>query len=89
RIPNEIGAYFDYDTVDGNFYNPIDVGLHAGISFFLSPGLFVNFTGQYGLLDITNNNYDFSQQDLNENTPAPRSDVDRNVSLQGSIGFSF
>jgi len=89
RIPNQIGAYFDYDTKDGNFYNPIDVGLHAGISYFLSPGLFVNFTGQFGLLDITNNNYDFSQTELNDTATVPRSDTDRNFSLQGSIGFSF
>ena len=88
-IPDQMGAYFDHKTKDGNFYNGIDVGIHAGISFYLSPGLFINFTANYGLLDATNDDFDFSRSETNGFERVPRTDVDHNINFQGSIGFSF
>ncbi len=88
-IPTQVGAYFDHKTKEGNFYNGIDVGIHAGVSFFLSPGLFLNFTVNYGLLDATNDDLDLSRSEINGLERVSRTDSDHNINFQGSIGFSF
>ena len=55
-IPETVGAYYmDYPEKSGNFYNTFDFGLTAGISFYLNGGLFLMVSGNYGLIDATNN----------------------------------
>ena len=88
-IPRTIGAYYEYTEDYGNFFNTLDIGLNAGISLYLNEGLFVGFRANYGLTDVTANDYDRSLQTLENGSFISRSDTDRNVTLQGSIGFSF
>ncbi len=87
--PKTLGAYYDYDKKEGNFFKTIDYGLTAGISYFFNKSLYFNFRAQYGLADITNNFYDFQQATSNGLTPTPRQDKDTNLTLQASVGFTF
>ncbi len=90
EIPETVGAYYmDYPEKSGNFYNTFDLGLTAGISFFVNGGLFIMFSGNYGLVDATNNFYDISRYKSNGLEYIERSDKDLNVSFQVSVGFSF
>ncbi len=90
RFPETVGAYYmDYPEKSGNFYNTFDFGLTGGFSFFINGGLFIMFSGNYGLVDATNNFYDISRYESNGLEYIKRSDKDTNVSFQGSIGFSF
>ena len=90
RFPKQVGAYYmDYPKKEGNFYNTFDFGLTGGFSFFINGGLFIMFSGNYGLVDATNNFYDISRNDSNELEYIKRNDRDYNVSFQGSVGFSF
>ena len=88
--PESIGAYYEAADNDGNKYQRFDVGLNAGISFFLNEGLFVGARANYGLLDVTNEEQDIAQAMLGPgNTYVTRDDVDKNISIQASVGFRF
>ena len=90
RFPQTVGAYYmDFPEKDGNFYNGFDIGLTAGFSFYLNGGLYIMFSGNYGLIDATNDFYDISRYESNGLEYIQRNDKDYNVSLQASIGFSF
>lgn len=91
EIPRSLGAYYDYEQGEEvNLFNRIDFGLQAGVSIFLNQGLFLGLKVNYGLADITNNEVDRSLINLGDNNEFIFSeDVDRNLSLQASIGFSF
>ena len=73
------------DTKDGSAYNIFGLDAVGGVSIFVNGGLFLGLRVQYGLLDVTNNNNDFS---LLENNTL-RSDNDVNLTYQTSIGFYF
>lgn len=89
-IPQTVGAYYmDYPEKSGNYYNTFDFGLTGGISFYLNSGLYLMLSGNYGLVDATNNFYDISRYESDGLTYINRDDKDYNVSLQISIGFSF
>lgn len=89
-VPKNIGAYYGAFGRDKNLFNSLDLGLNAGLSFYLSKGLFLGFRLNYGLLDVTNDAQDISSMQLGENnTFINRKDVDKNISLQASVGFSF
>jgi len=89
-VPKETGAYYGSFGRSDKLYNSFDLGLNAGIAFYLSEGLFVSFRMNYGLLDITKEEQDFSASRLSDdNTFIMRNDIDKNVSLQASVGFSF
>ncbi len=89
-LPTELDAYYEYDEVRGKYYNGFDAGVNAGISFFLNQGLFVGVRLNYGLIDVTNNDVDYSRTSLDANNNLIfRDDKDRNLSVQTSIGFSF
>ncbi|MBK6621116.1 MAG: PorT family protein [Saprospirales bacterium] len=89
-IPANIGAYYDIPRGDGSFFNALDLGLNAGLSLYLSPTLYIGGRLNYGLSDVTNNNYEFSQVKLDaQNARIPRADMDRNVSIQASVGFNL
>jgi opacity protein-like surface antigen len=89
-LPGKIGAYYDIPRVDGNFFNVLDLGINAGLSFYLSETLYLAGRLNYGFSDVTNNDYDFSQVKLDaDNMRIPRSDFDRNVSIQASVGFNL
>lgn len=90
-LPEGEGAYFEYDKIaEGEFYNPLDIGVNAQIAYFLNRGLFIAGRLNYGLSDATNNDFDRSLQTRNEDGSfIPREDADTNFSLQFSLGFSF
>lgn len=88
-LPATMKAYDMYQRKDSKFYKTMDFALIAGTSFYLSQGLFVGVSVNYGLLDTTNNFYDFSKKESNGLEPISRSDKDTNFSIRTSIGFSF
>lgn len=89
-LPTELDAYYAYDEIRGKLYNGFDAGVNAGVSFFLNQGLFVGARLNYGLIDVTNNEVDYSRAALNDdNELIFRDDNDHNLSIQTSIGFSF
>jgi hypothetical protein len=89
-IPNDTGAYYEFDTKDGNYFHRTDFGLHASAGWRFDNGLRFDLRGNYGLTDISNNFYDvsFSQHDGSFN-PLSRADIDKNLTLSLSIGFGF
>lgn len=89
-IPKRVGAYYlDFPEKDGSFYNIIDLGLHAGVAYYLNGGLYLGVTVNYGLLDATNDFYDISKVSTDGLEYISRSDKDTNLSFQTSVGFSF
>lgn len=89
-VPASIGAYYFYPEKSGNYYNLIDLGLNAGLAYYFNDALYFGIRANYGLSDVTNNFYDRSTQLLDpQNNYIKRNDFDRNLSFQGSIGFSF
>jgi len=89
NLPERVGAFFDKDESNSdNPYSTIDAGLTGGISFFLNEGLYVSANAQYGLVDVTKEDFDFSQI-TSSLTPTTRNDNDTNLSVQFSVGFSF
>ncbi len=87
--PEKVGAYYDHLTKDGKFFKGVDFGLNAGFAYFFNKGLFIGVNLNYGLVDLTNNNFDISYAELDGTTYKSRSDSDRNFTLQTSVGFSF
>ncbi len=81
--------YLDYAETGSSFYKRIDVGLKGRVAFFLSQGLFLGFTANYGFLDTTNDNFNYSRTSVTGDAYDLRNDKDTNLSLQGSVGFSF
>ena len=89
-FPASLSAYYlDYETKEGNLYNVFDLGLVGGAHFYFNGSLYLGVRLNYGLLDVTNNTYDISFTESNGVEYIPRSDIDRNFSLQASLGFSF
>ncbi len=88
-LPRALGAYYEWPRTDKPWFNRLDYGLQGGISLFLNQGLFVGLQYQYGLTDLTNNDYDFSRYALDGGHSIARADLDRNLSWQASVGFSF
>jgi hypothetical protein len=89
-LPNSLGAYYDFPDKDGNLFNILDVGLNAEVNLFLNDALYLGFRFNYGLLDITDEEFDRSYLELeSDDSFILRDDLDRNLSLQTSIGFSF
>lgn len=91
--PKTLGAYYDYPEGKGRLYNSLDYGLVGGMSVFISRALYFHVRAQYGLADITNNNYDLSKgsapASIKPEDLKYRDDKDRNFVIQASVGFSF
>jgi len=84
-IPATLGAYTFQEEKNENLYNTFNLDAVFGMSFFLNKGLFVGARVQYGLLDVTSDEADFSFGDIT----ALRTDTDVNLVFQGSVGFNF
>ncbi len=94
QVPLITDAYHDFAEKDGNFYNPLDYGVMAGVEYRFDTGLGIGLRANYGLADITNNFYDFSKvstldPDNNDLTRVLRNDRDRNLVLQLYVGFEL
>ncbi len=89
-VPTTVGAYYEFETKDKNFYETFDFGLVGAASFYLNEGLFLSARYVFGLGDVDDNTYDASLQDLyTDGSTIPRADTNKSKSLQFSIGFSF
>lgn len=89
-IPNDTGAYYEYDEKNGNYFNRTDFGLHATAGWRFSNGLRFDLRANYGLTDITNDTYNVSLSEHDGDfNPVPRTDADKNLTLSLSIGFGF
>jgi len=90
EIPRILQAYYQFPTDRGSYFNVIDIGLNAGAYYYWNQGLFLGARFNYGLTDVTKDGYDVSKVALDGSQNfIPRTDKDRNISLQFSIGFSF
>ena len=88
-IPNDTGAYYEYDEKNGNYFNRTDFGLHATAGWRFNNGLRFDLRANYGLTDVTNDLYDVSLSKHNNFVPEARTDKDQNLTLSLSIGFGF
>jgi len=98
---NDETAYAQFTDIDGGvygklenrltekYYRSLDVALHAGVSYYISPGLYFGFTAEYGLRDVSNPYFEYSYSESTELERVERSDTDRNFLLMFSVGFSF
>ena len=90
EIPKTLSAYYEELENSERLFQTLDLGLIGGVSFFINQGLFLGMRVNYGLSDITKTNRDFSRLSLDEeNNYIPLDDIDRNLVLQASVGFSF
>ncbi len=92
KVPTSNGAYADLGYKNGNMFGGIDYGINAGITYFMSNGLGLGFRLNYGLKDLTNNDIDISKISYDKDGAGKqltRNDVDKNLSLQGSVLLSF
>tara|TARA_R110000737_G_C14584179_1_gene486284 strand:+ start:963 stop:1844 length:882 start_codon:yes stop_codon:yes gene_type:complete len=84
------GAYTRQGERTGNKFNFLDIGLTAGAHYFLNKGFFVGFQIDYGLVDLTNNDVDFSLKDVNpDNSFQFSDDKDSHLGIHASFGFRF
>ncbi len=89
-LPTIIGAYYEHLEKKGSLIKPIDLGLIGGLSYYLNETFYIGFETMYGLMDISNNRYDYSLFQLDQNLERiSREDNDVNLSFKFSIGFSF
>lgn len=92
---NQPGAYADFEAKKGTYYSRFEVAANLGLQYRISDLLFLSGRLQYGLHDITNNFYDRSLVDRAYNPLSQqargtaRADIDRNITLQLSVGISL
>ena len=89
RLPSQIGGYYEFPEIDGNKYNFLDVSWLAGISFYINDGLYLGLRGNFGLVDATKESLDVTYKTFSNNVPALQNDVDKQITYQLSLGFSF
>lgn len=90
QVPETMGAYYSAFGNTNKPYSGIDVGLNAGLSYYLNKGLFIGLRVDYGLSDITKTDEDVSKFSLDSNREfIYRADTDRNFTIQASLGFSL
>lgn len=89
EIPNTLSAYYDLDSKDGKPYKVFDAGISGGAAFFLNGGLYFSAIANYGLIDVTNSDLDFSYTEIDGFDYQTLDDNDKNLSFQFSLGFSF
>lgn len=89
-IPDRVGGYYWFEEKDKDLIRGIDAFLVGGLSFYLNEGFYLGGRIFYGLTDIDRNEYDISLADISSNGDyIYREDVNRNVTFQVSLGFSF
>lgn len=90
-IPGSIGAYyFENEEVTDSYINSLDLGVFAGVNYFVNRGFYLGGRVVYGLRDITNVKYDYSLVRLDENNNfIQRNDNDQLIGFEISLGFRF
>ena len=89
-LPKSFGAYYsNTNDLETPLFNKFEMGVVGGASIFLNQGLFLGLKVYYGVSDLTNNNADPVLYKRGESGYIFNNDVDRSLSFQTSIGFSF
>ena len=89
-LPKTFGAYYSNSSdLETPLFNKFEMGVVGGASVFLNQGLFLGLKVYYGLSDLTNDAADPSLYKRGDNGYIFNNDVDRSLSFQTSIGFSF
>lgn len=89
-LPTSLNAYYESPDNTDNKFKTIDVGLNAGMAFYINKGLYLGVRANYGLTDITNAGQDVLPTALGTgNTYTTRDTKHQNISLQASVGFRF
>jgi hypothetical protein len=89
-VPKFVGAYYEFPAKDKDLYKTLDLGLIAGLSYFLNEGLYLGVHYVHGLGDVDRNEYDVSLKELNTDASyIQRSDENKSRSWQFSVGFTF
>ena len=79
------GAYYDYDELDGKFFNTVNINLHGSVCLFLNSSVFLSARYFYGLSDITNDFYSVKKSVLDsDSNPIPNPQDNRSLSTQFS-----
>jgi hypothetical protein len=89
RLPSQIGGYYEFSEIDGNKYSFLDIGWLAGVSFYINDGLYLGLRGNFGLTDATREALDVTYKTFSNNVPALQNDIDKQITYQLSLGFSF
>lgn len=92
ELPKVVGAYYNFDSEQktGKRFNTIDSHLILGGNYFINPGFYLGARIEYGIADITNDEMDFSLNELDsEENFIFREDKDSSLSLSVSFGFRF
>lgn len=92
-IPKSLPAYYYFTYEEDKKYKPyknLDIALTAGTSFYINSGLYIRAIVNFGLRDNTNTDYDYSLQEINDDSSFIfRDDYDRKIGGQLSLGFQF
>lgn len=88
-VPENLGAYYEYEKADKSLYRFLDAGVIGGLSFYFNDGFFINSRIEYGLIDATNNDRDFSLYSLDNGQLQSRNDNDQNFTIHTSVAFRF
>ncbi|GAA5221804.1 porin family protein [Membranihabitans marinus] len=88
-ISSQVGAYYDYSSVDKSFFNKIDAGYHVGLNFYINQSLFIGARYSLSALDNTRAEVDRTFTQLQNNELIFKDDEDKFQTLEFSIGFSF
>jgi hypothetical protein len=84
-LPNTLTAYSGIPNANGALFNRLNYGLMAGVSIFFNNSLSINIRGMYGLSDLTRTSADYGR-----NLPrSQRSDFDKDITFQATIGLAF
>ncbi len=93
--------WFDYDSFkaifsptnvpeeNDSYVNRLDIGINIGAMYYVMPELFIDLRVNQGFLDVTNNHYDNSIYPNADYSFSSRDNVDRNISIQLGLGYSF
>jgi len=89
--PRTVGAYYEYLTDPGeNYFNRFDVGVIAQVGYYLNNSLNLKARFMYGFIDVTKKEADVSHASVTQDQQfILRDDMDRNLSMQISLGFLF
>lgn len=89
-LPNIANAYYFFDEKEDDKYNLFDLGLTAGVNYYVNRGLYLGLRVSYGLTDTTNDKMDISLRSLDEdNNFIYTNDKDKHLGLEISLGFRF
>ncbi len=90
-IPSRAGAYWLQARPErGSAFNRWDFSLHAAINLYLGRSLYLGGKFQYGLSDVSNDDFDYSgYRPDSAGQPILRKDKDRQFSYQIRVGFNF